>query len=188
MRSPSGSPTKCRPAPTRLVLATPASCTGSIDTTAWRSYKKKSPVPASGGASQWRCCRCCRSSGCCDTSSPRPLQQGPAQNQERHAEVDAQTGDVYQRGDERRRCGGGIEAELPQKERQHASGECAEANDSDQGPAHREGHQQVVRAVVDEAQALPQHDPEEADGAQKRAQDQAGGNFAAAHFPPVPQP
>src|SRR5438552_10157551 len=46
------------------------------------------------------------------------------------------------------------EAELPQNEGQHAAGDGAEANDSDQGPAHREGHQQVVRAVVDEAQAL----------------------------------
>src|SRR2546429_2923114 len=44
MRSPGGSPTKCRPAPIRLVLATPASCTGSIDTTAWRSCRKTSPV------------------------------------------------------------------------------------------------------------------------------------------------
>src|SRR2546422_6190160 len=51
----------------------------------------------------------------------------------------------------------------------------------------RSRHQQVVRPVVDEAQALPQHDPEEADGAEKRAQDQAGGDFAAAHLPPVPQ-
>src|SRR6266571_4119075 len=73
MRSPSGSPTKCRPVPIRLVLATPVSCAGSIDTTAWRSYGKKSPVPASGGASPWRCCRCCRSSGCCELAGPPGL-------------------------------------------------------------------------------------------------------------------
>src|SRR6266566_5137952 len=73
MRLPSGSPTKCRPAPIRFVLATPASCTGSIDTTAWRSYRTKSPVPASGGASPWRCCRCCRSSGCCELAGPPGL-------------------------------------------------------------------------------------------------------------------
>src|SRR2546429_1019926 len=66
MRSPSGSPTKCRPVPIRLAWATPVGCTGSIDTTAGRSYGKKSPVPASGGASPWRCCRCCRSSGFCE--------------------------------------------------------------------------------------------------------------------------
>src|SRR2546425_3936928 len=73
MHSPSGSPTKCRPAPIRLVWATTVGCTGSIDTTAWRSYGKKSPVPASGGVSRWRCCRCCRSSGFCELAGPPGL-------------------------------------------------------------------------------------------------------------------
>src|SRR5882724_5743670 len=121
MRSPGGSPTTCRPAPIRLAWATPVGCTGSIDTTAGRSYGKKSPVPACGGAWPWRCCRCCRSSGFCELAGPRALQQRPTQNQQRHAEVDAQTCDIYQRGDERRRCGGGVEAELPQDEGQHAA-------------------------------------------------------------------
>src|SRR5438034_8168349 len=35
---------------------------------------------------------------------------------------------------------------------------------------------------------LPQHDPEEADGSQKRAERDAGNDFSAEHLPPVAQP
>jgi polyhydroxybutyrate depolymerase len=97
------------------------------------------------------------------TNRQEPLQQRPAQHHQRDREVNDEAGNVDQRGNERRRRAGRIEAESTKQERQHRARERAERHDTDEGYPHRQRDEQVVRPIVVPAELLPEKNPDHAD-------------------------
>jgi hypothetical protein len=73
-------------------------------------------------------------------------EQGSSQDEIGDAEVDDETGHVYEGGHERRGGAGRVEAQAPEDERQHRADEGPEGYDTDQGSADGQGHERPVGA------------------------------------------
>src|SRR6266850_2175774 len=75
-------------------------------------------------------------------------QQGAPEDDQRNQEIDAEPRNIHQGGYERSRARGGVESQTSEEERQHASRQRSEHDNSDEARPDRKAEQNIVFPII----------------------------------------